>query len=415
MSAPVRPVHRKLRDSWRRSGSMLCVGLDPDADRLPDPIRGRDDALLAFCTEIVDATADLVCAFKPQFAHFAVAARRAPARAALPLHPRRRTRTCCSCSTRSEATSARRPSTTRREAFDRYGADMVTVSPYLGLDSVEPYLRYDDRGVFVLCRTSNPGSGELPVAAVVGDVPLYEHVARRVATEWSAIGACGLVVGATYPDELRRVRAIVGDLPILVPGIGAQGGDIAATVAAGVDSAGYGMVVSSSRADPVRVERGGLRRRGTGGGDGDPRRAARPRRRLIRSACWRAPPQRSARLAPMRAAGVHHVSINVDDVDAAVRFYTDVLGLAMRDDRPDFPFGGAWLDVGGQQVHLIEAPVPDDRGQHFALHVGDLDAAIEELRARGVRVSDAQAVGTGRQAFLRDPAGNRVELQQPGG
>lgn len=116
----------------------------------------------------------------------------------------------------------------------------------------------------------------------------------------------------------------------------------------------------------------------------------------------------------MRATGVHHVSINVDDVDAAIRFYTEVLGLTVREDRPDFPFGGAWLDVGGQQVHLIEAPVPDDRGQHFALHVTDLDGVIAELRGRGIRVSDAQPVGPGRQAFLRDPCGNRVELQEPG-
>lgn len=117
----------------------------------------------------------------------------------------------------------------------------------------------------------------------------------------------------------------------------------------------------------------------------------------------------------MRALGVHHVSINVDDVDAALAFYVDRLGLTPRDDRPDFGFGGAWLDVGGQQVHLIEAGPPPAQGQHFALAVADLDAAVAELRAAGVEVSDPSPVGSGRQAFLRDPAGNQVELNQPGG
>jgi catechol 2,3-dioxygenase-like lactoylglutathione lyase family enzyme len=116
----------------------------------------------------------------------------------------------------------------------------------------------------------------------------------------------------------------------------------------------------------------------------------------------------------MQPLGVHHVSINVTDVEAAVRFYVDVLGLATRDDRPAFGFGGAWLDVGGQQLHLIEAAVPADLAQHFAVQVADLDAVVDELRANGVAVSDASPVGTGRQAFLHDPAGNLVELHQPG-
>jgi glyoxylase I family protein len=116
----------------------------------------------------------------------------------------------------------------------------------------------------------------------------------------------------------------------------------------------------------------------------------------------------------VQALGVHHVSINVADIDDALGFYVDVLGLTVRDDRPDFGFGGAWLDVGGQQVHLIEAPGPDDRGQHFAVHVADLDAAVAELRAGGTSVSDPSPVGTGRQAFLHDPSGNLVELHEPG-
>ena len=115
----------------------------------------------------------------------------------------------------------------------------------------------------------------------------------------------------------------------------------------------------------------------------------------------------------MQPLGVHHVSINVDDADEAIAFYTDVLGLTVRDDRPDFPFGGAWLDVGGQQVHLLEIDVPDDKGQHFAIRVSDLDAAVAELRSRDVTVTDPSPVGTSRQSFLHDPSGNRIELHQP--
>src|SRR4051812_11898376 len=121
------------------------------------------------------------------------------------------------------------------------------------------------------------------------------------------------------------------------------------------------------------------------------------------------------RLRAMKPAGVHHVSINVEDVDEALRFYTDVLGLTVREDRPDFGFPGAWLDVGPQQVHLIQAGAPPNLGQHFAIRVDDLDAAVADVRARGVHVSDPSPVGTGRQAFLNDPAGNTIELHQPAG
>lgn len=115
----------------------------------------------------------------------------------------------------------------------------------------------------------------------------------------------------------------------------------------------------------------------------------------------------------MKVVGLHHVSINVVDVDAALAFYVDGLGLVARADRPDFGFGGAWLDAGHQQLHLIEAAPPDDRGQHLALQVADLDATVAELRTGGLEVSDPSPVGTGHQAFLHDPSGNLVELHQP--
>uniref|UniRef100_A0A1I8ACL0 Orotidine 5'-phosphate decarboxylase n=1 Tax=Steinernema glaseri TaxID=37863 RepID=A0A1I8ACL0_9BILA len=122
-----------------------------------------------------------------------------------------------------------------REAFERYRADAVTVSPYMGFDSVEPYLEHKDKGVIVLCRTSNPGGSDLQFMEMADGTPLYLHVASLVAEKWNTNGQCALVVGATFPDEIGRVRARIGDMPLLVPGIGAQGGDVVATVAAGMD------------------------------------------------------------------------------------------------------------------------------------------------------------------------------------
>jgi orotidine-5'-phosphate decarboxylase len=239
-----------LRDAWTAADSMLCVGLDPDPDRYPAALRSDVDATFRFCKEIVDATADLVCAFKPQFAFFA--SQRAEAqlerlcRYIRDAHPH--------VLLLLDAKRGDIGSTAEhyaREAFDRYAAHAVTVNPYMGTDSVEPYLRHsaggDGGGVFVLCRTSNPGGSDFQNLLLDGE-PLYIHVARRVAAEWNEIGECGLVVGATYPGEMKEIRAVAGGLPILVPGIGAQGGDIRATVDAGADSTGWGMAISTSRA-----------------------------------------------------------------------------------------------------------------------------------------------------------------------
>lgn len=236
----------KLNESWRRTGSMLCVGLDPDPDRMPEPLRGLPDAVEQFCRAIVDATAATACAFKPQFAYFA------SQRAEVALEN--------VCRYISEAyphhvllLDAKRgdigPTAEHyaREAFARYGADAVTVNPYLGTDSVEPFLRHEGKGTIVLCRTSNPGGDDFQSLLVDGE-PLYTRVASRVADQWSRMGEVGLVVGATYPAEMAVVRDIVGDLPLLVPGIGAQGGDVDATVRAGQNSAGLGLMISTSRA-----------------------------------------------------------------------------------------------------------------------------------------------------------------------
>jgi orotidine-5'-phosphate decarboxylase len=236
----------KLSAAWAANDSLLCVGLDPDLERLPAQFRNEPDGITRFCTEIIDATADLACAFKPQIAYFAaLSAERqledicAYVRSNYPQIP------LILDSKRGDIGATAKQYA--REAYDRYGADAVTVSPYMGSDSVEPYMEWQDRGVIVLCRTSNAGGSDLQFLQVEGK-PLYQHVAKLVAEKWNANGQCALVVGATYPEELAQVRAIVGDMPLLVPGIGAQGGDIAATVKSGRTAAGAGMMINSSRA-----------------------------------------------------------------------------------------------------------------------------------------------------------------------
>jgi orotidine-5'-phosphate decarboxylase len=233
----------KLRAAWASSQSLLCVGLDPDPARLPAVLDGESDAIERFCCAIVDATADLVCAFKPQIAHFS-ALRAEPALEAVCAHIKDRHPNVPIILDAKRGDIGSTAEFYARELFGRYGADAATCSPYLGTDAVGPLLA---RGaVFAICRTSNPGAGELQDLKV-GGRPLYERVADMVATRWSALGECGLVVGATYPEQLRSVRAIVGDLPILVPGVGAQGGDLAASVLAGTTTDGTGLLVSSSR------------------------------------------------------------------------------------------------------------------------------------------------------------------------
>jgi orotidine-5'-phosphate decarboxylase len=236
----------KLDAAWRANDSLLCVGLDPDVARFPEHLRGHPDGIVEFCKAIVDATADLACSFKPQIAYFAA------------IGAETQLETICRYigeryphiplildAKRGDIGATARQYA--REAFDRYGADAVTVNPYMGFDSVEPYMEWEDRGVIVLCRTSNAGGSDLQFLDA-GGRPLYQHVARLVAEKWNRNGQCALVVGATFPEELAQVRAIVGDMPLLVPGIGAQGGDIAATVAAGRTAAGTGMMINSSRA-----------------------------------------------------------------------------------------------------------------------------------------------------------------------
>jgi orotidine-5'-phosphate decarboxylase len=225
---------------------MLCVGLDPDPARFPEPWRDRIDATYDFCRAIVDATGDLVCAFKPQIAYFAATGSE-PQLERLCAHIRDRHPHVLLILDAKRGDIGSTATMYAREAFDRYGAHAVTVNPYLGTDAVAPFLERPDRGAFFLCRTSNPGGGDLQELVVEGR-PLYAHVADLVANRWSAMGPCGLVVGATYPAEIATVRDLVGDLPLLVPGVGAQGGDLEAAVTAGRDRHGTGLVINSSRA-----------------------------------------------------------------------------------------------------------------------------------------------------------------------
>ena len=236
----------KLSAAWTTNDSLLCVGLDPDVARLPLELQHEPDGIFLFCKAIIDATADLACSFKPQIAYFAALGAEsqleqvcAHVRETYPHIP-----LILDAKRGDIGATAKQYA---REAFERYGADAVTVNPYMGFDSVEPYMEWADRGVIVLCRTSNPGGSDLQFLDVNGK-PLYQHVARMVANKWNLNGQCALVVGATFPQELAEVRAIVGDMPLLVPGVGAQGGDVEATVRSGRSANGAGMMINSSRA-----------------------------------------------------------------------------------------------------------------------------------------------------------------------
>lgn len=239
-----------LKNAWVTNNSLLCVGLDPDLKKIPAAIRGKDRAILEFCTGIVDATADLVCAFKPQIAYFAAHQAEEQLKelihyihAAYPQIP-----VILDAKRGDIGNTAEQYAI---EAFERYRADAVTLSPYMGKDSIDPYLAYPEKGIILLCRTSNAGGSDLQALEVTVNgqrMKLYEHVARMIASQWNTNGQCMLVAGATYTEELSSIRNIVGDMPLLVPGIGAQGGDVEATIRAGRSSDGTGLVINSSRA-----------------------------------------------------------------------------------------------------------------------------------------------------------------------
>jgi orotidine-5'-phosphate decarboxylase len=260
---------QRLRSRWRDAQTLLCVGLDVELERLPESVLdgqtvvlSLDDeragsrvegSLVSFHQAIIDATADLVCAFKPNSAFFEAhgpAGLRALIRLIAYIHARYPSVPVLLDAKRGDISST--SSAYAQAAFDVCDADGITVQPYLGGEALTPFLERRERGVFIVCRTSNPGSAELQDLRVsradgAGDEPLYVALARRVADEWNGNDNCGLVMGATYPNDLAQVRAVVGDLPVLVPGIGTQGGDLEATLRAGLDRQGYGLMISASR------------------------------------------------------------------------------------------------------------------------------------------------------------------------
>ena len=236
----------KLAQAWERNDSLVCVGLDPEIERFPPHVLEDASPIFQFNRAVVDATRDLVCAYKPQFAHYAAYEAEDQLERTIEyihrVHP--------GIPVILDAKRGDIGNTAERyaiEAFERYGADAVTVNPYLGGDSLEPFLRHAERGVVILCRTSNPGAGDLQDLPVAGR-PLYQVVAELAARRWNSRGNCLLVVGATYPRELAEVRSLVGDMPLLVPGVGAQGGDVEQVVGNGCTRSGTGLIVSSSRA-----------------------------------------------------------------------------------------------------------------------------------------------------------------------
>ena len=244
----------QLQGAEHQNGSLLCVGLDPEPSKFPAGLKGDASKIYDFCAKMVDATADLAISFKPQIAYFA-AHRAEDQLEKLMAHMRRNAPHVPVILDAKRGDIGATAEQYAIEAFERYGADAVTLSPFMGFDSVQPYLKHHDKGAFLLCRTSNPGGDDLQnqrLASVAGQPLLYEHIAKLAQGPWNLNGQLGLVVGATYPAEIERVRSLAPTLPLLIPGVGAQGGDAVATIKAGYrQSQGLttgAVIVSSSRA-----------------------------------------------------------------------------------------------------------------------------------------------------------------------
>lgn len=247
----------RLAQAQQTSGSLVCVGLDPDPAKLPQDLAGAEDLgggenhfagaapLYAFNRRIVDATAGIAAAYKPQIAFYSALGAEEQLIASI-RYIRERAPAALVILDAKRNDIGNTAEAYAREAFDRYDADAVTVNPYMGEDSVRPFLARADRGAILLCRTSNPGAKDFQDLLIDG-LPLYAHVAERAVRDWNAHRNLMLVVGATYPREMADLRQAHPDVPFLVPGIGAQGGDLDATLAAGLDSRGAGLLINSSR------------------------------------------------------------------------------------------------------------------------------------------------------------------------
>jgi orotidine-5'-phosphate decarboxylase len=234
-----------IRAVWQKNNSLVCVGLDTDVTKIPAHLRKPESPVFAFNKAIVDATADLVCAYKPQIAYYAAAGAEDELKETITyVHKKYPAIPVILDAKRGDIGAT--AEMYAKEVFDRYQADAVTVNPYLGGDTLKPFLERKDKGVIILCRTSNPGAIDIQDLEVNGE-KLYRIVAAKAVRQWNDNGNALLVVGATYPKELQEIRAICGDMPLLVPGIGAQGGDVEQAVINGKDREGTGMIINSSR------------------------------------------------------------------------------------------------------------------------------------------------------------------------
>lgn len=237
---------KMLQQRWSDKTRMLCVGLDPDLAKMPASIQRSEQPFYAFAREIIDATADYVCAYKPQIAYYAAYGAEVQLEKTIayikdnyPQIP------VILDAKRGDIGDT--ASMYAKEAFERYQADAVTVNPYMGGDTIDPYLAYGDKGVIILCRTSNIGSSEFQTLKCDGEM-LALRVAKMALAKSAHNKNIALVVGATYADELRVIRQIVGEMPLLVPGVGAQGGDLSAVIQNGLDANAQGLIINSSRA-----------------------------------------------------------------------------------------------------------------------------------------------------------------------
>lgn len=243
-----------IKQKWEEN-KFVCVGLDSQYDKIPEFIReGKDidEAMFSFNKEIIEKTNDLVCAYKPQYAFYGAQGQEgisALIRTIKYIHNKYPSIPVIVDAKRNDIGNTAKQYA--KEIFDVYKADAVTTNPYLGSDGLNPFLEREGKGLFILCRTSNPSAKELQDLQVehpqIGEVPFYQAVAYQTANQWNQSGQCGMVIGATYPKELAEIREIAPDIPLLIPGIGEQGGDVKKTVQAGQDSNGQGMVINSSR------------------------------------------------------------------------------------------------------------------------------------------------------------------------
>ena len=234
-----------IEASWEKNNSLLCVGLDTNLEKIPSVLLKQDKPLFEFNKNIVDATADLVCAYKPQIAFYAASGSEDELEMTIEyIHDRYPEIPVILDAKRGDIGST--AELYAKEVFDRYKADAVTVNPYLGSDTLTPFLEREEKGVIVLCRTSNPGAKDIQDLETNGR-KLYQIIASMAVEKWNYNRNVLLVVGATYPKELNEIRSIAGEIPFLVPGIGAQGGDVEKAVMNGRNEKGTGMIINSSR------------------------------------------------------------------------------------------------------------------------------------------------------------------------